>query len=527
MITNINRFLFSPYSTKAVLINRDGFFIVLHSSKTHSALFSTFIKRIPMKLVLLFCLLLIQISLIAQAKKADLILQDISIVDVLHNRIQEHQTVVISKGRILEVGKKEISKQYQTNHLLISTGKYIMPALWDMHVHFGGDTLREENKWLLPLFLANGVTAVRDCAGDISSSVLEWKKAIAENTLEGPTIFTSGPKLEGPKSIWPGDLEIANETEMNLALDSLQGLQVDFIKITDNALDPALFVASIKASRKRGWKVSGHAPVQYTLNELSDAGLSTVEHLGYMLRAASKDEERITALRRENKISAKDASLQLMQTIDSATAIRKFKLLAANGTAVVPTMNGSSVVAYLDQNNHQHDDYLKYLGPALKRTYAWRVDRASKDDAAAIVARHQSFEAAAHLIPWLYQAGVPFLAGTDAGYLNSFNYPGIGLHEELAMMVHYGLPIHEALKASVVNGPAFFNQSKDFGSIEKNKIADLLILDANPLIDIHNTRKINALIRKGNYLSRSILDNMLSAIEKKVSNKETTEKNIH
>jgi len=408
-----------------------------------------------MRVFLIICLLSSQIVSFSQNKHVDIILKDISIVDIEHNKIQPYQTVVINKGRIIDVGNQTISKKYQSQEIIQLTGKYIMPSLWDMHVHFGGDTLKEENKWLLPLFLAYGVTAVRDCAGDISDSVIEWKKAIAQNKLEGPTIFTSGPKLEGPKSIWPGDLEIANETEMNQAFDSLQKLQVDFIKITDNALDPALFVASIKASRKRGWKVSGHAPVQYTLNELSDAGLSTVEHLGYMLRAASKDEEKITALRRENKISAKDASLQLMQSIDSATATRKFKMLAANGTAVVPTMHGSQVVAYLDQNNHQQDDYLKWLGPALKRTYAWRVDRAAKDDAIAIVARHQSFEAAANLIPWLYQAGVPFLAGTDAGYLNSFNYPGIGLHEELAMMVQYGLPIHEALKASVVNGPAF------------------------------------------------------------------------
>lgn len=118
---------------------------------------------------------------------------------------------------------------------------------------------------------------------------MAWKKAIAAGKLEGPTIFTSGPKLEGPKSIWPGDLEIANETEMNLALDSLKKLQVEFIKITDNALDPALFLAAIKASRKWGWKVSGHAPVQYTLNELSDAGLSTVEHLSYLFRACIKE----------------------------------------------------------------------------------------------------------------------------------------------------------------------------------------------------------------------------------------------
>ena len=477
-----------------------------------------------MKTTLILSLLLWFSSANAQLKKADLILSDIAVVDVVNNILIPHQTVVIGKDRIIEVGANAIGKKYQAQQLIQSTGKYIMPSLWDMHVHFGGDTLKEENKWLLPLYLAAGVTAVRDCAGDISLELLAWKKAIASGKLEGPTIFTSGPKLEGPKSIWPGDLEIANEAEMNLALDSLKKLQVDFVKITDNALDPALFLASIKASSKRGWKVSGHAPVQYTLNELSDAGLSTVEHLSYLLRAASKEEERITTARRLGTLSSKDANDQLMQTMDSATAIRKFKMLAANGTAVVPTMNGSRVVAYLDQDNHQQDDYLKYLGPALKRTYSWRVDRAAKDNAAAISARHYNFETAAHLIPWLYQAGVPFLAGTDAGYLNSYNYPGIGLHQEMAMMVHYGLPIHEALKASVINGPAFFNLSKDFGAVATNKIADLLILDANPLANIQNTQKINSLIRKGVYLDKKALDKLLADTEQKVKTKETAEK---
>lgn len=479
-----------------------------------------------MKTTLILSLLLLFSSANAQLKKADLILSDITVVDVANNKLIQHQTVVIAKDRIIAVGANGIVNKYQAQQLIPSTGKYIMPSLWDMHVHFGGDTLKEENKWLLPLYLAAGVTAVRDCAGDISLELLSWKKAIAAGKLEGPTIFTSGPKLEGPKSIWPGDIEIANETEMNLALDSLKKLQVDFIKITDNALDPALFLASIKASRKRGWKVSGHAPVQYTLNELSDAGLSTVEHLSYLLRAASKEEERITLARRQGTISAKDANDQLMQTMDFATANRKFKMLAANGTAVVPTMNGSRVVAYLDQDNHQQDDYLKYLGPALKRTYSWRVDRAAKDNPAAISARHQNFETAANLIPWLYQAGVPFLAGTDAGYLNSYNYPGIGLHQEMAMMVHYGLPIHEALKASVINGPAFFNLSKDFGSVATNKIADLLILDANPLSNIQNTQKINGLIRKGVYLDRKALDKLLTDTEQKVKTKEAAEKKL-
>ncbi len=175
-----------------------------------------------MKTTLILSLLLWFSSANAQLKKADLILSDITVVDVANNKLIRHQTVVIGKDRIIEVGANAIGKKYQAQQLILSTGKYIMPSLWDMHVHFGVNTLKEENKWLLPLYLTAGVTAVRDCAGDISLELLAWKKAIAAGKLEGPTIFTSGPKLEGPKSIWPGDLEIANETENELGFGFLE-----------------------------------------------------------------------------------------------------------------------------------------------------------------------------------------------------------------------------------------------------------------------------------------------------------------
>ena len=475
-----------------------------------------------MKGALLFFLLSTCV-LHAQIKQADLILRNTNIIDVANNTVLHNKTVVINKGVIIETGNVAISQNYTAKKKVDASGKYLMPALWDMHMHFGGDTLIEENKMLLPLFIAMGVTTVRDCAGDISLDVLKWKHDIDKGLLEGPTIYTSGPKLEGPKSIWPGDLDIANEAELKQALDSLQKLKVDFIKITDNTLSPPLFLTSIKESRKRGWKVSAHAPVPFTLQELSDAGLSTIEHLGYLLRAASTDEKRIADQRGKGTLSAKEASEQILKTFDANIALQNFKKLAANKTAVVPTMNGSSIVAYLDKDDHKNDTYLKYLGPALKRTYNWRVERASKDNAEAIVFRHTNFEAAAALIPLLQKAGVTLLAGTDAGYLNSYNYPGIGLHYELAMMVKYGLTPAQALQASVINGPAFFDQQKNYGTVEKGKKADLLLLDENPLTDITNTQRIHAVIRKGNYLSRKQLDDLLLQIEKKVAQKEKAE----
>jgi hypothetical protein len=460
--------------------------------------------------------IVITVNVNAQIKKIDLIINNVNIVDVVNNKIIPNRYIAIQKNKIIDISNTSLNKSYTSQFTIDATGKYIMPSLWDMHVHFGGDSLKAENKMLLPLYMAMGIGHVRDCAGDISLDVIEWKNEIANGTLLGPTIFTSGPKLEGINSIWPGDLEISNETELTTALDSLQKLKVDFIKITDNTLAPDLFLKSIIAARKRGWKVTGHVPATMNVEVFSKNGLSAIEHIGYLQRAASKNEDSITKLRAVNKISGREANKLYLNSFDSTVAIAKFKQLAKNGTAVVPTINGSYITTYLDKTSHTNDDYLRYLGPALKRTYNWRIERASKDNIDAIAFRHKNFEAAANLLPLLYKSGVVILAGTDAGFLNSFNYPGLGMHDELAIMVKYGLTPQQALICSIINGPAFFNQSKLYGAVAKQKNADLLILNANPLLDINNTKKIDAVINKGKYLNRKYLDNLLADTEQKV-----------
>jgi len=198
--------------------------------------------------------------------------------------------------------------------------------------------------------------------------------------------------------------------------------------------------------------------------------------------------------------------------------MKVYKQLAKNGTAVVPTLSISYTVAYLDKDDHKNDSYLQYIGKGLRNTYNWRVERAAKDAPDAILFRHELFERSAGLLPLLQKAGVKIIAGTDAGYLNSFDYPGLSLHKELGLMVKYGLTPLQALQASVMNGPAFFNRQKDYGSIAAGKIADLLLLDENPLQNITATEKINAVIVKGEIYSRSRLDEVLATIKSRAAN---------
>jgi imidazolonepropionase-like amidohydrolase len=335
--------------------------------------------------------------------------------------------------------------------------------------------------------------------------------------LSGPTIFTSGSKIEGRGSIWPGDMEIGAREELNAALDRLQEWRADFVKITDDKLSPELFIDAVAEASRRGFKTSAHIPLGITVDEASVAGLRSIEHLSYAYRAGSPQEREIASQFRAGRLTREQASKQLEDTFDAATAIAAYKRLAARGTAITPTLNGSRVIAYLDQDDHEHDAYLKYIGPGLRATYAWRVERAAKDDAAAIRRRHERYERIAAILPLLQQAGVKILAGTDAGFLNSYNYPGIGLHQELALFVRAGLTPLQALQAATINGAEFMGRAATHGRIAAGKAADLVLLNANPLDAIESTQRIDAVVLRGELYGRAELDAMLQDVEARVA----------
>ena len=160
----------------------------------------------------------------AQPTPADLVITGATVVDVMRGVTVPDRTIVITAGRIVAVA--DSAAGFLPARTVDAGAAFVMPGLWDMHVHFGGgDALIDENRNLLPLYLAHGITTVRDAAGDLSPSVLEWRGQVAAGTLLGPTIYTSGPKIEGIKSIWPGDLEVGTEAEVRAALDQLQAMR--------------------------------------------------------------------------------------------------------------------------------------------------------------------------------------------------------------------------------------------------------------------------------------------------------------
>jgi len=473
------------------------------------------------RLLLLCSTLLLAACAHREAVPVDLMIGNATVVDLHDGRLLERRHIAVRDQRIVAVADAAGARRFRATRSIDAAGKFAIPGLWDMHVHFGGgEALVDENRDLLPLYVAHGVTTVRDAAGDLSAHVLQWREQIRGGVLQGPTIYTSGPKIEGKGSVWPGDLEVADEAELRAAFDQLQAMRVDFVKITESALSPALFKAALAEAQRRGMKTSAHVPMALMLDEASAAGLDSIEHMGYALKAGSTREREIAEASAAGKLGYRDALLQAADSFDRDTAMAAYRRLAARGTAITPTLYGSRVTAYLDQDDHRDDDYLHYIGPGLKATYAWRVERAAKDDANAIAARHRLYEKSAALLPLLQEAGVTILAGTDAGFLNSFDYPGIGLHDELGEYVRYGLTPLQALQSATLRNAAFLGHDGESGDIATGKVADIVLLERNPLQDIRATRAIHAVVLKGDYLDRDELDAMLAAVRARVAARE-------
>ena len=459
----------------------------------------------------------------AAREQADLLIRHATIVDVASGRTIADQAVVIAGDTIRSVGPdRSVARSYTARRSVDATGKFVMPGLWDMHVHFGGGPdLIEENMNLLPLYVASGVTTVRDCAADISPSVLAWRSEVARGRLIGPRIFTSGPKLEGYKPIWKGTIEVGTPAEVNAALDRLEAMQADFVKITDNTLKPDIFLYAVKEAKRRGKKTSAHTPYALTILQAADAGLSSIEHVEYLIKAGSPKEAQIGAEYAAGKLTYGQASDAFVDTFDKNYAVGVYRELAKRHIAVTPTLNMGRILAYLDREDHSKDRPLAYIGPGLRKTYDWRVERAAKATAEQVAARHKEYELSKQVMPMLVAAGIPILAGTDAGYLNSFNYPGEGLHEELERYVESGLTPQQALISATITGPAFLGHGDRYGSIATGKMADILVLDANPMKDVKATRAIRGVLLHGKWMDRTALDRLLMEAKAKAKAKAT------
>lgn len=470
------------------------------------------IKQLLMKpsILILFlltcCLLLVSATGISQT-----LIYDVNIIHVENGKIDPHAAVYVEKGKIIAIGHSEkLKKKYTRAKLVDAAGKYMIPGLWDMHVHLEGAELVEDNLALLPIFLAYGITTVRDCASDLGLQVLAWRNQVNAGKLIGPTIYTAGRKLEGKNSMWKGDLEIGNEQELLAMLDTLDRDKVDFIKITENTLGGELFLKSVTRAHQRGYRVSGHVPLDLRIDELVDAGYTSVEHASYLLRLG-RDEAAVVDGLRKGALNKTDAAAAYNTTFNQEKARGAYAIVGKKGLFVCPTLIGSYQLAYLKENDHSKDSFLQYLTKKYVSNYAWRIERMANETPTQLQQRKEAIELLKTQLPIMQAAGITLMAGSDAAALNTYVYPAESLLQELEIFASAGLTNLQILQSATLAGAKYFDVQGRTSSIASGKDADIVLLDANPLENIRHLRKVHGVMKKGDYFSREKLDSMLAA----------------
>lgn len=459
------------------------------------------------KLFIIIFLLVVACS--SPNKSADLLIKNATIVDVQSGKTESNKLVAISTTNIIAVDNSANAGDYTARKTINARGKFVMPGLWDMHVHFrGGDSLITENKNLLPLYLAYGVTTVRDCGGDITPTLMRWRNKIRNGSLDGPRIFTSGPKLDGANPAWPGSIRVTDEEDINHALDSLQQIGTDFVKLYDGSLTKEMYYGIIKKAHKRGMLITGHMPLSANILQAADYGLDGEEHMYYVLKSCSPKADSLTKL--DIGYGMMD---DLVDTYNPELADSVFNTLADHNFFVTPTLDVGQTLAQILVTNHQNDSLLTYIGSGIQQTYQGRINSAKRAGSGHTRQAGKLQAQFRRMIAPMQKAGINLLAGSDGGPYNSYVYPGQSLHEELHLLVKSGLTTQQALKTAVVNGPKFFGLTDSYGGIAPGKEADILILNKNPLENIDNTNSISTVISRGKVYTREKLQQMLNDIK--------------
>ena len=461
------------------------------------------------------------VCLVAQqtpsTKPRSLVLTHVTVIDTTGGPAKVDMTVVITGDRIAEMGKSRATRPPKNAEIENGNSKFLIPGLWDMHVHW-------YDKDYLPLFIANGVTGTRQMYG--VPMFQQWRKEIEAGQLLGPHMLIPSPIVDGPKPVWPGSIAVANASEGRQAVIQVKQGGADFVKVY-SLLSRDAYFAIADESKKQGIPFEGHVPDAVTLEEASNAGQMTVEHLTGVLAACSSHEAELLKSAQE-AVAAIDAG-QLpsvrfwgpeyrerqklaLETYSPQKAETVFAELKKNHTWQCPTLTLLRSMGYSDDPSFANDPRLKYIPRDIVSSWNPKADPFLKDKTAEDWALSKKvFSKDLEVVGAMQRAGVEILAGTDT--LNPYCLPGFSLHDELGLLVQSGLTPMQALQAATLNPARFMGRENDLGMVDTGKIADLVLLDANPLDDIGNTRKISAVVFGGKFYSRTSLDEMLAKIE--------------
>jgi Amidohydrolase family len=422
-------------------------------------------------------LLLGFLSWFAQGQEPITAITHVNVIDVIHGTAKPDLTVVIRGNRIVDIGAASAVRPPATAQVVDARGKFLIPGLWDMHVHLGNAT-----ESVLPLLVYYGITGVRDMGSPSFETLRRWNTEALSGKRVGPRIVAPGPILGmAPPYFWTW--QVHGPEEARKAVDYLAGIGADFIKVTQSFDRETYFAVADEASRV-GLPLAGHLPVNDDGNgfkvsgvEASNAGQKCFEHLhGIPLPFQPPEPQLIPTLLR-------------------------------NGTWVDPTLTPNWTAVHMDELIAAKDDpRLKHVVPSLRQGQWDPVVGQKRNPAFA----QQMLKWRMDQVRMLYQNGIPLLAGTDLG--SPYVYPG-EVVKEMELFVEAGLSPLDALRTATINPARYLDRDKVLGSVEYGKYADLVVLNANPLDDIHNVEKVYAVVLNGRYLTRDHLEKMLPTFQ--------------
>lgn len=424
----------------------------------------------------LLCLLVGACSLGAPA---DILLENVNVVDVRRGALLPGQDVLISDGLISAVVPHR-SQPVRAATVVALEGAYLIPGLWDMHAHIRS----YEGQDILPMFVAYGVTGIRDLGLTDFGLIRRWRDEIERGALPGPRIVSSGVIVEGAAPRFRSSVSVTAVDQIAPTLDPLVAEGIEIIKLFESVPEP-VFRELVSYARERGLQSAGHIPSAWDQVEAAETGLGSIEH--YFGIWNSADVEQLAS--------------------DTAALDRLASALVAADTFQCPTLVNNPLTA---EELFGSEAWLAHT-PAYHRAW-W--ERLRENRAAAMTpADRQALQAWASrsrvITGELARRGVKFLAGTDTP--NPYLPAGISLHAELEALVDAGMTPAEALRTATVNPAEYFDREGEWGLVAPGYEADLVLLYLNPLDDIANTRAIAGVIARGRYMSTEALQELKDA----------------
>lgn len=444
-----------------------------------------------------------------------LALTGVDVIDVRHGSIRRDQTVVVESARIVAAGDRHIVNVPASAEIIDGRGRYVVPALWDMHAHvYAVSPLLD-----LPLYIAYGVTNVRDMQGcpkpgdpfvACADDKRRWTNEAVAGARIGPRIagttswMANGPGMAQRLGGVPEYFDTATPEQARRFVRHFDG-SVDAIKVYDRLPRPSYF-ALVDEARRRGMSVVGHRPRAVSAVEAA-AHQKSIEHARFILHESYAGSAELRA----SGAAWKEDRRRMLAEHDPRKAEEIFRAMAAHGTWYVPTHLTRWSDAYADTPAVRADPLLRYLHPLMRRQWEEDVDELLAEDPSpeAREIYRQFHRKGLELTGAAHRAGVRVLAGTD--YLVA----GADLHREMQQLVAAGLTPAEALRAATWSAAEYFELGADYGTVEAGRVADLLLLRANPLEDIRNSTAIEAVVFNGNLYDRAMLD----AIENQVASR--------